>query len=153
MGATALAASATLTAGLAFGDGQAQASIPQVTSGLASIHDWSTATLDEVIAALGIESQGIAGGVALGPNYLIDQLARLLGVDPALISDGLATLGVEFGNELAIAVLPGVAAAIPLGAGTSAAALSILGVALATDGITGSSNLSGQCLVSGPACR
>ncbi|RPA57512.1 hypothetical protein EF294_18580 [Gordonia oryzae] len=140
LGATALAASATLTAGLAFGDGQAQASIPQVTSGLASIHDWSTATLDQVIAALGIESQSIGGGVALGPNYLIDQLASLLGVDSSLIRDGLAALGVQFGNELAIAILPGVAAAIPLGAGTSAAALSILGVALATDGITSTVN-------------
>ncbi|AFA71839.1 hypothetical protein GPOL_c07710 [Gordonia polyisoprenivorans VH2] len=143
LGATALAASATLTAGLAFGDGQAQASIPQVTSGLASIHDWSTATLDEVIAALGIESQGIAGGVALGPNYLIQQLTDLLnvpGLDAEEIKEILSLVGINFGNELAIALLPGVAAAIPLGAGSSAAALSILGVALATDGVTNISN-------------
>lgn len=143
LGATALAASATLTAGLAFGDGQAQASIPQVTSGLASIHDWSTATLDEAIAALGIESQGIAGGVALGPNYLIQQLTDLLnvpGLDAEEIEEILSLVGINFGNELAIALLPGVAAAIPLGAGSSAAALSILGVALATDGVTNISN-------------
>ncbi|QTI70200.1 hypothetical protein [Gordonia polyisoprenivorans] len=148
LGATALAASATLTAGLAFGDGQAQASIPQVTSGLASIHDWSTATLDEVIAALGIESQGIAGGVALGPNYLIDQLVDQINavlesllpvgieIDPDLVRDTLESLGIVFGNETAIAILPGAAVAIPLGAGSSAAALSILGLALATDGVT-----------------
>ncbi|MEP9415346.1 hypothetical protein ABLE92_13485 [Gordonia sp. VNQ95] len=143
VGAAALTASAALTAGLAFGDGQAQAAIPQVTSGLASVHNWSTATFDQLIAALGIESRGIAGGTAVSPENLASALSELLNIDSATIERVLGILrvaGVQFGNGTAIAILPGVAAAIPSGEGSSAAALAILGAAVATDGLTDTIN-------------
>lgn len=135
-GVTAIAATTALTAGIAFGQGQANATNPQVTDGLATIHGFSTKQLDALIDALGIESQGIAGGQVFGPNYLVDELAELLNVNPSVIKGLLNTLGIDFGHETAIAILPGLALAIPLGEDSSAAALSILGIAAATDGVT-----------------
>lgn len=147
--ATVLTATAAVTASLAFGQGQAQAAIPQVTEAFAGIHTEATRLTDQLVDALGIESGSYLGGVALGPNYLIDQvtglmvsvlepiLGDLIGEEElgALVDSVLAALGIEFGHELAIAILPGTAIAIPLGEGTSATAISILGAAVATDGV------------------
>ncbi|WHU46251.1 hypothetical protein QNM97_19960 [Gordonia sp. L191] len=139
LGATALAASATLTAGLAFGDGQAQASIPQVTSGLASIHDWSTATLDEVIAALGIESTSALGGVSLDPaGEIRDAIEALLNSN--ILTEGLTEQFLEWydsrvGNSTTIAIGPGLAAGAALGGSNSTFALAVLGIAVATAGL------------------
>ncbi|GAB25647.1 hypothetical protein GOPIP_087_00370 [Gordonia polyisoprenivorans NBRC 16320 = JCM 10675] len=139
LGATALAASATLTAGLAFGDGQAQASIPQVTSGLASIHDWSTATLDEVIAALGIESTSALGGVSLDPaGEIRDAIEALL--NSTILTEGLTEQFLEWydsrvGNSTTIAIGPGLAAGAALGGSNSTFALAVLGIAVATAGV------------------
>lgn len=117
----------------------ADAAIPQLTDVFRGIHATGTDVSDRLTEVLGIQSQGIAGGVAFGPNYLIDQIAGLLGgdvVDADNVKKALELLGLKFGNETAIAIGPGFAAAIPIGEGTSASALSILGLALATDGVT-----------------
>lgn len=144
-GATVLTATAAVGASLALGPGAgvADAGVPAITDALAGIHTEGTRIGDSLVEALGIESGGYLGGVALGPQYLRDQITGLLSglglpveiLDP-IVDWVLDELGLTPGHELAISILPGAAVAIPIGEGTSATAISILGVAMATDGIT-----------------
>ncbi len=144
-GATVLTATAAVGASLALQPGVAQAEVPAITEALAGIHTEGTRIGDSLVEALGIESGGYLGGVALGPDYLLDQITGIINrilpglptdVVNAIVNRVLSELGLAPGHELAIAILPGAAVAIPIGDGTSTTAISILGVALATDGIT-----------------
>ena len=138
-GATVLTATAAVTASLAFGNGVAQAEVPQVTDALAGLHGQGTALQDQLADALGLQSGGHLGGLAAGPNFLTQQVLKVIPDDldkldlKTKITDYVQSLT---GHELAIAILPGAAVAIPLGQGTSATAISVFGMAAATDGIT-----------------
>ncbi|MFT3663056.1 MAG: hypothetical protein QM809_17310 [Gordonia sp. (in: high G+C Gram-positive bacteria)] len=147
-GATVVTAAAAVTASLALGPGAANAAASnELKDAAAALHTWATAGQDQAVDALGIKSGGHLGGVALGPNYLLDQIRAIVNsaLPGASLGDAvvdqivvriLNELGLAPGHELAIAILPGAAVAVPIGEGTSATAISILGVALATDGIT-----------------
>ncbi|MEP9415345.1 hypothetical protein ABLE92_13480 [Gordonia sp. VNQ95] len=159
VGAAALTASAALTAGLAFGDGQAQAANPQVTSGLASIHDQTTALLNQIIAQLGIESTSALGGVSLDPagevrDFIEDGFDSL----PSSVQAVLTALGVgvddileyydsRLGNSTTIALLPGLAAGAALGGDNTTFALAILGLAAATAGVNDLENYLPQDVI------
>ncbi|MGW5523834.1 hypothetical protein [Gordonia sp. NPDC003950] len=159
VGAAALTASAALTAGLAFGDGQAQAANPQVTSGLASIHDQTTALLNQIIAQLGIESTSALGGVSLDPAGEVRDLIED-GFDslPLSVQAALSVLGVgvddileyydsRLGNSTTIAILPGLAAGAALGGDNTTFALAILGLAAATAGVNDLENYLPQDVI------